>query len=120
MGDARRRLGAEGEELAARFLTERGMRLVGQGFRCRLGEVDLIAWDGSVLVFCEVKTRRSARCGTPEEAVTRRKQQRLRLLAEAFMAARRLTGAAVRFDVIAVRVSAEDGEPSVRHIPAAF
>lgn len=96
------------------------MRLVEQGFRCRLGEVDLIAWDGPVLVFCEVKTRMSARCGTPEEAVTPRKQQRLRLLAEAFMAGRRLTKATVRFDVIAVTVPAAGGESSVRHIPAAF
>jgi putative endonuclease len=108
-----------GEARAAEHLASRGMRLVERGFRCRLGEVDIVAFDGATLVFCEVKTRRSCRMGTPAEAVTPAKQARIRRLAESYVALHRLGGIRLRFDVVAVRL-AGDGSTEIEHIPNAF
>lgn len=96
-----------------------GMQVVARRFRTRLGEIDLVAWDGAELVFCEVKARRSARHGTPEEAVSTVKQMKVRRLAEEFLQLNQLTDAHVRFDVIGVRA---DGRPgfAITHIPHAF
>jgi putative endonuclease len=74
---ARRRLGDVGEELAARFLTERGYVVLSRNYRCTVGEIDLICRDGETLIFVEVKTRRGTAFGVPEEAVTARKLARL-------------------------------------------
>ena len=71
-------LGAYGEALAARHLTEQGMVVLDRNWRCDLGEVDLVLRDGRVLVVCEVKTRSSLAYGTPIEAVTEQKAARLR------------------------------------------
>ena len=65
----RRQIGTEEEALAAEFLEGRGYRIVERNFRCRLGEIDLIARDGSVLVFIEVKYRKTGAYGDPAEAV---------------------------------------------------
>src|SRR4028119_1143926 len=70
-------LGAQGEALAARHLTEQGMVLLDRNWRCPIGEIDLVLRDGSVLVVCEVKTRSSNAYGSPLEAVTERKAARL-------------------------------------------
>ena len=69
--------GAAGEVLAARFLREKGYQILTSNYRCRLGEVDIIARDGSYIAFVEVKTRRSDGMYAPREAVTAAKQQRL-------------------------------------------
>ncbi len=83
-----------------------------------LGEIDLIARQGKTLVVVEVKTRRSASFGAPQEAVHSGKQGRLRRLAEYYLKAKRLTGTPVRFDVVAITL-AED-EPQMEIIPNAF
>ncbi len=79
--DPRRALGAWGERLAARYLREHGLAIVDRNWRCRYGEIDIVARDGDCLVFCEVKTRSGEGFGAPFEAVTWRKQRRLRQLA---------------------------------------
>lgn len=117
--DTRRRVGARGEELAAGYLAGLGMRIVERGFRCRLGELDIIAWDGPVLVFCEVKARRGTRFGPPEAAVTPVKQARIRALAEAYMKAHGLSRARARFDVVGV-LALSGAPPEIRHTPDAF
>ena len=76
----RRQIGTEEEALAAVFLKAQGYEILEQNFRCRLGEIDIIARDGSALVFIEVKYRRNAAYGTPAEAVNLRKQQKICLL----------------------------------------
>jgi len=119
VGDIRREVGMAGEARAAEHLASRGIRLVERGFRCRLGEVDIVAFDGATLVFCEVKTRRSTRMGVPAEAVTPAKQTRIRRLAESYVALHRLGGIGIRFDVVAVRLAA-DGSSEIEHIPNAF
>ncbi|MFD9096022.1 YraN family protein [Streptomyces collinus] len=83
MSRARRGLGRYGEDLAARRLTEAGMTIVERNWRCgRSGEIDIVARDGSTLVVCEVKTRRSGAFQHPMAAVTPVKARRLRDLAE--------------------------------------
>jgi putative endonuclease len=109
-----RTLGAYGEAYAARHLVDRGMVLLDRNWRCELGEIDLVLRDGDVLVFCEVKTRRSVAYGTPLEAVTERKAARLRRLAARWLAAHRLRPGEVRLDVVGVLVP-HDGPPSVEH-----
>lgn len=101
--EARRALGSQGEAMAASWYESRGYRVLARNWRCREGELDLVLRLGGTYVFCEVKTRTSQAFGTPAEAVTWRKQARLRRLA-----ARWLREAApgpaldVRFDVASV------------------
>ncbi|NLM51347.1 MAG: YraN family protein [Firmicutes bacterium] len=95
-------LGTHGEELAARYLQKLGFVLLERNWRCAYGEIDIIAKDGDVLVFVEVKTRRSNRFGTPTEAVHDRKQQKLRLVARHYLYEKKITAFAYRFDVAAV------------------
>src|SRR5205807_6725350 len=74
---ARQGLGRTGERLAAEELLRQGYRIVQQNFRCKHGEIDLIAEDEHDLIFVEVKTRRGNAYGLPEEAVTARKRQKI-------------------------------------------
>src|SRR5256885_16700467 len=81
MTQARRALGASGEQAVAEWYCARGYELVARNWRCREGELDLVLRRGRVFVFCEVKARTSTMFGAPVEAVTRTKQMRLRHLA---------------------------------------
>jgi len=120
-GERRLRFGREAEEAAAAYLRARGWRLLGQNVRIGRGELDLIVRRGPVLAFVEVKARRSARCGAPEDAVSWHKRRQVARLAELWMAARpwALRGVGeVRFDIVAV--DAAPLPPAVRHLPAAF
>ena len=119
MKDERPALGSRGEEAARRHLESLGYRILARRFRSRLGEIDLIAEDGSTIVFVEVKTRRSAACGSPEEGVTPLKQQRIVRLASSFLAASGLHGRDCRFDVVAVVEDAGSGL-LLRHLKDAF
>jgi putative endonuclease len=95
-------LGAYGEERAARWYQAHGYALVARNWRCREGEIDLIAARESTIVFCEVKTRRSDAYGLPVEAVDWRKQRQLRKLAAIWLQQSGLRPARVRFDVASV------------------
>jgi putative endonuclease len=102
MGNERVRLGAMGEDLAANWYQSAGYRLLDRNWRSRSGEIDLVLGRGDVVVFCEVKTRSTARFGTPVEAVTWAKQARLRRLAGQWLSASALRPTSVRFDIAAV------------------
>jgi putative endonuclease len=108
-------LGQQGEELAAKLLTEAGLSVIGRNWRCTLGEIDIVALDGRTLVICEVKTRSGVRFGTPIEAVTRPKAHRLRRLAVAWVRAHGLVFDQIRIDVIGV-LRAPSGEFSLEHV----
>lgn len=108
-------LGRYGEALAARFLTQQGWTLLDRNWRCSSGELDIVATRGGTLAICEVKTRRSARYGTPLEAVTPVKLQRLRRLAGLWIAAHSEHCRTVRIDVISVLVD-DAGMTRVQHI----
>jgi putative endonuclease len=119
--NAKQNLGRAGEAAAARHLVRNGWSIVGRNVRIGRGELDLIARRGAVLAFVEVKARRTAAYGAPEDAVDARKRRQVARLAELWLGARpwALCGVSdVRFDVIAVDASARP--PEVRHLPAAF
>lgn len=114
-GRVRAALGAFGEDLAAQHLVGRGMVVLDRNWRCDAGELDLVLRDGDVLVCCEVKTRRGDGFGTPAEAVTWRKQVRLRRLAARWLAEHPVVPTEVRVDVVAVLVP-RSGGPQVEHL----
>lgn len=95
-------IGRYGEELAVRHLQGAGLVVLDRNWRCPLGELDIVARAGDLLVVCEVKTRSSEAFGSPLEAVGPRKLQRLRLLAARWLAEHAAAPSAVRIDVVAV------------------
>ena len=112
-------LGAHGERIAAAYLTDSGLRVLDRNWRCRDGELDIVARDGDALVFCEVKTRRAVGFGHPVEAVGHVKQRRLRVLAQRWLAAHDEHAPELRFDVVGVLVQ-PDRPALVTHLRAAF
>lgn len=118
MTEERLSLGRWGEEEAERFLRRRGMKILERNFRCPLGEIDIIASHGKVLVFIEVKTRRTAAFGTPQEAVGPTKQRQIVRTAQWYLGSGNGRGLQPRFDVVAVRPGPEGAE--IEHIPNAF
>ena len=117
--DPRQKLGEEGEARAEAFLRAAGLRIVDRRFRCRGGEIDLVAFDGEVVVFVEVKARTGVGYGMPTEAVVPLKQRRIARTALAWLARHDALERRCRFDV--VEVVAEPGVPErIRHVPDAF
>ena len=113
-------VGAYGERLAARYLTEVGMTILDRNWRCDQGEIDIVAMDDGCLVIVEVKTRRSLSFGSPVEAVTAVKAARLRRLAGCWMTDHRSlidTVADVRVDVIGI-LRPRRGPAQVEHLVA--
>ncbi|MCX7522126.1 YraN family protein [Microbacterium sp. STN6] len=108
-------LGRRGEEIAAAYLTERGYRVIARNWRCRQGEIDVIASQGSELVFVEVKTRSSLAFGHPFEAITLGKVARLRRLAAAWCDQSGARAARIRIDAIAV-IAPRGDEVRVEHL----
>jgi putative endonuclease len=119
MTKERRAVGAYGERLASRYLQAAGLVLLARNWRCGEGEVDLILADGDDVVFCEVKTRRSALFGPPAEAVGAAKVKRLRRVAACWLAQSSRHPREVRFDVVSV-LPQRRGAPVVEHVRAAF
>lgn len=113
-------LGAHGEDLAAAYLRDAGMEIVARNWRCRYGELDLIARapDG-LTVFVEVKTRSGLGFGQPAEAVTFLKQQRIRRLAVVWLNEQHGPWLRVRFDVVSVLLRPV-GEPEIKHLEGVF
>ena len=110
-------LGKKGEELAAILCSERGLLILEMNYRTPSGEIDIIAKDGDVLVFIEVKTRTGNVYGAPYEAVTRKKRAKIRTVALGYMKRLRKE-VPVRFDVISV--SLQGGKPALEYIQDAF
>ncbi len=121
-GDPRHGLGRAGEEWAAEHLQRRGFAILDRNYRTRWGELDLVGFDGRVLVFCEVKTRRSGgSCGGPFEALGARKQARVRKMASMWLREReRPSARIIRCDAIGVTVDARDRLVSLEHLEGAF
>ena len=113
--DRRTALGRYGERVAVRALTDAGLLVLDRNWRCREGELDVVARDGDALVFCEVKTRTGTGFGRPAEAVTAAKRRRLRLLARAWLTVHDHHAPDLRFDVVGVHVPAS-GPARVTHL----
>lgn len=110
--------GRDGERIAQRFLRSRGYTILATNYRWDRAEADIIARDGEVLVFCEVKMRTDDQFGPPELAVTPRKQSRVRQAALGFLAENEIENQVCRFDVIAIQRDRRGLE--IRHIIDAF
>lgn len=115
---ARGALGRFGEDQAVRHLEEVGLGVLDRNWRCRWGEIDVVARDGGTLVFAEVKIRSGAGFGSAAESVTAAKVRRLRRLAACWLAAHPGEHGTVRFDVVAITRSRAG--LAVDHLVAAF
>lgn len=123
MSDARIRLGRRAEEMASRLLEGLGMRIVARNWRRPEGELDLVAIDlDGTVVFCEVRSRTGESSGDPLESVDARKQARVIRAARLYLyvADPPIAATAYRFDVVAVTFFADQRDPRIVHIPAAF
>jgi len=113
-------LGRWGEDLAVQHLAAAGHEVLDRNWRCREGELDVVARDADgTVVFVEVKTRSTAAFGQPSEAVSRVKAARIRQLACRWLQENPARGAALRFDVVSV-VRAPGAPPAVWHLRGAF
>jgi putative endonuclease len=112
-------LGKQAEDLACRELRRRGYEILARGYRTRMGEIDIVARDGTTVVFVEVKARRSNRCGAPAEAVTRWKQARIARLALDYLLRRGWLDRPCRFDVVGVLLPEKEAA-SVEIVTNAF
>ncbi|GAB2920435.1 YraN family protein [Rhodococcus aerolatus] len=117
--DPRHVLGRRGEDVAVAHLTDAGLVVLDRNWRCRAGELDVVATDGSTLVVVEVKTRSGTGYGTPAESVTDRKLTRMRRLAHLWLAEHRVGWVEVRFDVVAV-LARPGRPPEVEHLVGVF
>lgn len=111
-------IGKKGEDEALKVLKRSGYRILERNYRCRYGEVDLIARDGDTIVFVEVKTRGSDRFGPPQQSVDLRKQRHIISVSNTYLAHYNLTDRPVRFDVVSIEV--RDGRYFTEIIKDAF
>jgi putative endonuclease len=116
--DHRQSLGKRGEDLACAELEKRGYAILDRRFRTRCGELDIVARDGGVVVFVEVKARSGSRFGTPFESVTWKKRQRLSHMAASYLCLKRLSGVPCRFDVVSI--VEERGRQTIELVRGAF
>jgi putative endonuclease len=117
--NAAHELGRQGEDLAADYLAAQGLVVLSRNWRCREGELDLVATDGTRLVVCEVKTRSGEGFGAPAEAVTPKKARHIRNATHAWLRRYRVGWVPVRFDVLAV-VWPPNQPPRLDHLRGAF
>jgi putative endonuclease len=119
-GDPRHASGREWELAAAELLAKRGIDIIARGYRCRLGELDIVGIDGATLVVIEVRARASGACGSAVETVAARKQQRIVNATRHFLMRHPVWFARpIRFDVIAVD-GIDTAQPRMRWIKGAF
>ena len=118
-GPFRMNLGKRGEIFAWNFLIQKGYKILEKNYRCKLGEVDVIAKKQGRLIFIEVKTRKSNHCGSPEEAVHAWKQKKIAQVAAWYLKSKKIYDPPIAFEVVAIDWI--DGEePRVRLIQEAF
>ena len=120
MLDSRRELGAKGEKFAAKFLKRRGYKIIQRNYRCKLGEMDIIAERGGTTVFVEVTSRRTAEFGPPQSAVTAAKRSQISKVALCYIREKNLIGQSCRFDVLALSFLSDSRRPKIEHIENAF
>ena len=113
-----RDLGKTGEEVAAEYLKKDGYKILEKNFRCRSGEIDIIAKKDSVVAFIEVKTRKSTLYGEPEESIDFLKVKRIRKSANYFICFKNLGDFDFSFDVISIKLVS--GKFKIKHIRNAF
>ena len=116
--DERHQLGEGGESLAVKLLKKDGYKIIEQNYRCKLGEIDIIAKDGDVLTFVEVKARRADEFEGPKSAVTPQKKRKISMVALHYLKETEQMDKKARFDVVAIRSFPE--HPDAQIIKNAF
>lgn len=116
----KRQTGAYYEQAAGRYLEQLGYEILEYNYRCRSGEIDIIAKDGAYVVFCEVKYRADSRKGDPLEAVDTRKQNVIFRCAMYYLAEHHLNDVPCRFDVIGIQGQDGSEDAKVTYIKNAF
>ncbi len=114
-----KKIGHWGEQQACKYLENMGFKILDKNYRCRLGEIDLIALDGDYLVFIEVKTRTSVSYGFPAESIGKRKQNKYIQMASIYAKEKGIYGASFRFDVVEIIINGP-GRWGINHISNAF
>jgi len=117
--DPRKRFGRLGEDAAAKLLRKNGHKILRRNFTCRRGEIDIIALDGDVICFVEVKTRRPDALFAPNRTVTSAKRRQVRRVAQYYLRTNHLLDRTCRFDIVSV-VQPDHGEPQIEWIRHAF
>ena len=102
-------IGVEGEEIAARFLENRGYQILETNYRTRFGEIDIIGLDDEIIVFIEVKLRSGKTYGFPSEAVDHKKQSQIIRVARYFLSRKRMANIICRFDTVSIFPSDQEG-----------
>ena len=120
MPTARSLTGARGERIARHHLESQGYDVLDTNYRCRWGEIDLVAQQDDTLVFVEVRTKRHLSYGTPQESLTKGKVARLIATAETYLQEYEPGGANWRIDLIAVLLAPNGAVAEVQHIPNAI
>ena len=115
----KRKTGNKGEDIACDFLTKLGYEIIKRNYHYGHGEIDIIAKDGEILVFVEVKYRKSLEYGPPELAITNSKQKQIRKVAEAYLYENDIKDTSCRIDVVAI-LHFPKQEPKINHIINAF
>ena len=103
-GSSRIRTGQQGEEIAVAYLKGEGYQIIERNYRCLFGEVDIVAKDRDMIVFVEVKSRKSVLFGDPQTAVSLEKQKKLCRISLKYLEERRIYPCNARFDVVAVKM----------------
>lgn len=116
----RRWFGSRSERAASRFLRRLGLQILEHNFRCDLGEIDIIAFDGKTIVFVEVRSTESGDTRIPAMSVDAKKQLKLTRLALFYLQKRKLLDCMARFDVLAMSWPSDQPEPVIAHFPNAF
>lgn len=120
MSDHRQDLGKQGETLAREFLLQKHYTLIQTNFRCKLGEIDIIARDRHMVVFVEVRTVTGPVEMPPYNSVTRHKQGQVKRAALFYISQNNLVNTQFRFDVIGITLDPAGGDPKIEHIENAF
>lgn len=116
-----KKTGDLGENIAAQFLEDKGYRIIQKNFRySTFGEIDIIAMQNEYLVFIEVKTYKTEEFGEPLLLVNKKKQEKIRKLAQIFMLQKKITDTDCRFDVIGIKIGKGDSGNLINHIDNAF
>ena len=116
----RQATGKKGEDEAAKYLKKIGMRIICRNYRCKLGELDIVAEDHGVLVFVEVRSRRTKGYGLPQETIGLKKRAQVRKVAQYYLLKENLINRDCRFDVLAMQLDGSGKLTNVEYFKNAF
>ena len=110
--------GRKGENIAALFLQKHGYKIVERNFKCKQGEIDIIAKQKNQYIFIEVKTRKSLKYGMPSESVNKTKQNHIKKVAQYYICTNKISNFIIRFDIIEIYL--KNGKYQINHLKQAF